>query len=373
MDKKLRIFVVFLILAVLIASCTPAPAEEPAPVEEEPVAAEEEAAAPAEEEAEAPVDMDTTLIVYTNSGSDGRGDWLVERAAEAGFQIEYVHLGGGDLSNRLIAEKNNQIADLVFGLNAVEYEKLKKEDLLMQYEPVWASEVNMAYGDPEGYYYPIVVQPLLLVYNPEFVTPEEVPSDWTDLADPAYKDRYMILGLGGGTSRTILSSIAVRYADPAGTYGVSDEGWEVIKGYIQNAHIAVDGEDWWGNAISGERPMFMMWGSGYLQNEAELGVDFEFMTPEIGVPFVVEQVAVFKNSDNIDLALEFADWFGSAEIQSEWSAQFGSTPAHPDALANASPEVQALMAAVTPQEIDWGFVTENVDKWAEKCELEYVQ
>jgi len=361
MNKKYRVIGCFLILAVFLAGCAAPAVEEAAPAEEEP--AEDEAVSTSGE----------TLIVYTNSGSDGRGDWLVERAAEAGFQMEYVHLGGGDLTNRLIAEKNNQIADLVFGLNAVEYEKLKNEELLMQYEPVWASEVNMAYGDPEGYYYPIVVQPLLLVYNPEFVAPEDVPTDWTDLTDPKYQDRYMILGLGGGTSRTILSSIAVRYADPEGVYGVSDEGWEVIKGFIQNSHIAVEGEDWWGNAITGERPMFMMWGSGYLQNEAELGVDFEFMTPEIGVPFVVEQVAIFKNSDQVDLALEFADWFGSAEIQSEWSAQFGSTPAHPDALANASPEVQELMAAVTPQEIDWGFMTENVDKWVEKCELEYVQ
>ena len=54
------------------------------------------------------------MIVYTNSGSDGRGDWLKERAAQDGFKIEYVQLGAGDLANRLVAEKNNQIADLVF-------------------------------------------------------------------------------------------------------------------------------------------------------------------------------------------------------------------------------------------------------------------
>ena len=88
--------------------------------------------------------------------------------------------------------------------------------------------------------------------------------------------------------------------DPNGTYGVSDEGWEVIKGYIQNSHIAAEGDDYWGNAISGVRPMFMMWGSGLLQNEKERGVDFQFMVPEVGVPFVVEQVAIFKNSKKTD-------------------------------------------------------------------------
>src|SRR5690554_4859679 len=36
------------------------------------------------------------LIIYTNSGSDGRGDWLKERAEQDGFKIEYVEAGAGE-------------------------------------------------------------------------------------------------------------------------------------------------------------------------------------------------------------------------------------------------------------------------------------
>ena len=144
----------------------------------------------------------------------------------------------------------------------------------------------------------------------------------------------------------------------------------MIKSIIQNEHFAVDGEDYWGNAIKGTRPMLMMWGSGLLQNEKSLNVDFDFMVPEVGVPYVVEQVAIFKNSKNIELAKKFADWFGSVKIQSEWSARFGSTPAQPDALKNSSAEVNALMAAVKPQKMDWSFVAANIDKWMEKIQLE---
>ena len=94
------------------------------------------------------------------------------------------------------------------------------------------------------------------------------------------------------------------------------------------------------------------------------------MVPEVGVPYVVEQVAIFKNSKKIELAKQFADWFGSAKIQSEWSAKFGTTPAQPDALKNSSAEVNALMAAVKPQKMDWSFVAANIDKWMEKIQLE---
>ena len=62
---------------------------------------------------------DGKLIVYTNSGSDGRDVWLEERAAEDGFDIEVVQIAAGDLANRIVSEKNNVQADLVFGLNNV--------------------------------------------------------------------------------------------------------------------------------------------------------------------------------------------------------------------------------------------------------------
>jgi iron(III) transport system substrate-binding protein len=367
--SKLWLMIVFTTIVAMLASCAPTPTattvSTSAPVNE--------AVQPTDAPANAEASKGQTLIVYTNSGSDGRGDWLKERAAQDGFTIEYVQLGGGDLANRLVAEKNNQIADLVFGLNAVEYEKLKNQEMLLKFEPSWANDVDMTLGDKDGYYYPIVVQPLLLAYNPEFVTKEAAPTDWTDLAKPEFTDKVTILAVGGGTAKTILSSILVRYADPNGTYGISDEGWDVVKNIIQNQHIAAEGEDFWGNAISGKRPMLMMWGSGLLQNELSRSVDFDFMVPDVGVPYVVEEVAIFKNSKKIELAKQFADWFGSAEIQSEWSAKFGSTPAHPDALQNSSPEVKALMTAVKPQGIDWSFVAENIDKWVEKIQLEFVE
>jgi len=313
------------------------------------------------------------LVVYTNSGSDGRSEWLIERAAKEGYELNVVHLGAGELTNRIVAEKNNPVADFIFGLNAVEYEKLKKENILMKFEPVWAKEVDMSYGDKDGYYYPIVIQPLLLAYNKDIFNEQTAPKDWTDLIKPEYKDKYAIGNLSGGTPKTVLASILVRYRDPNGVYGISDEGWEIAKAYIQNAHINQSGEDYVGNAISGERPAFMIWGSGLLQNEKERNFKFGYMTPEIGAPFVVEQVAIPAKTKKADLAKEFADWFGSAEIQAEWSAQFGSTPAHPKALEKASEEVKALMNSLKVQDIDWAFVAENLDKWVEKVELEFMK
>lgn len=315
-------------------------------------------------------EKDRSLIVYTNSGSDGRGDWLTDLAEEAGFDITVVHMGGGELSNRILAEKNAQIADLVWGLNAIEYERLKKEDLLLKYEPTWAKEVDMVYGDAEGYYYPIVVQPLMIAYNLEYFADKEAPKDWTELAS-RFPGIYQVQPLTGGTHRSVLSSILIRYRDPNGVLNVSQEGWDVVKEYVQNAYFIQTNEDYWSRVIDGTRPMTMIWGSGLILNQNNLGQKFGVMKPEVGVPFVVEQLAVFKNSKKTDVAIEFINWMGSAEIQGKFAQEFGTAPAHPQALASAPADIRELISSLTPQPIDWKFVAENVDSWVEKVELEF--
>ena len=179
-------------------------------------------------------DSGGSLVIYTNSGSDGRDAWLKDYAKENGFDVEVVQIQGGDLGNRIVSEKNNVQADLVFGLNNVEYEKLKAEDTLDQWEPEWKDEVDLSLGDPDGYYYPLVIQPLVNIMNADL---DEYPADYTDLTDEKWKDKYTILNFGGGTGKTILASLLVRYQDPDGEAGISDEGWEFVNNWVQNGHM----------------------------------------------------------------------------------------------------------------------------------------
>lgn len=310
------------------------------------------------------------LIVYTNSGSDGRDAWLEERAAEDGYDIQVVQIAAGDLANRIVSEKNNVQADLVFGLNNVEYEKLKLDDTMEKWEPEWADKVDLSLGDDDGYYYPIVIQPLVNIMNKDLANP---PKDYTDLLSDEWTDKYTILGFGGGTSKTMLAGLIVRYADPDGELGISDEGWDIVKKWVQNGHIEESGEDYVGSVIDGTRPICEMWGSGVLQNEEERDTEFQIMSPEIGVPYVTEQVAILKGRNNTEKAIEFANWFGSAEIQTEWMNEFGTLPCNEDAFAQASDDIKEFVGSVHQQEIDWAFVAENLDAWVEKVELEFVQ
>lgn len=347
--------------------------EEPAveePVVEEPAVEEPAVEEPAVEE---PVEYADTLIVYTNSGSGGRDEWLIEKAADHGFKLEVLEAGAGDISNRIIAEKDNPVADIVFGLNTMTHATIKDMDIYEPYRPVWADEVVEGINDPDDYYHAIVMQAIFLIYNSDLYDETTAPTDWTDLWEKEeYHDLYWLPGsLGGGTTRTVISGILIRHRDEAGEYGISDEGWRQIAEYFKYGIYEVEGEDFYAWLADGKTPFGQMWSSGINQREEQYGVIAGLVGPDVGVPYVVEQVAILKGTKKLDTAKAFVDWFGSAEFQKEWAQEWDTMPANKLAAEGASESMQAIFENYPPQDIDWLFVANNVESWVEKIELEY--
>ena len=150
-----------------------------------------------------------TLNVYTNSDTDGRDEWLIERAAQDGFKVQGVGAGAADTQNRLLAEKASPIADVVFGLNAIIWESLKAENILIPFVPEWADEIPAGLNDDEGYYHAIVKQAILLVYDQNQLTEDQAPTDWPDLwTKPEFDKKYEYLtSLAGGTVRNVITGM----------------------------------------------------------------------------------------------------------------------------------------------------------------------
>jgi len=315
------------------------------------------------------------LVVHTNANSDGRGEWLIGKAKEAGFDIEIVGAGGASLTNRLIAEKNNPIADVVYGLNNMLYENLKKEKVLVKYVPSWAGEIEAGLNDPEGYYHGLVKQAILLGYNPNTYTPETAPKDWTDLYNnPAFRGKYEAPTLLGQiTPQLVVAGILTRYRDANGEYGISKEGWNEIKKLYDNGVRAVEGEDAYANLASGKTPIGTLV-SGTLQaKEKQYGVKAGIVNPQIGVPMIVEHVAIVNGTKKMETAKRFVEWMGSAKVQGEFAAQFNAMPANKIAAQQANDEVKALYASLKAQQLDWAFIAENIGKWVEKIELQIMK
>jgi iron(III) transport system substrate-binding protein len=314
-----------------------------------------------------------TLVVYTNSNGEGRGDWLTKKAAEAGFKIEIVGAGGADAANKLIAEKNNPIADVAFGLNNMYFSQVKNEGALEAYQPKWAGDVDKGLGDGETYW-PLVKQAILLGYNSDKITKDAAPKDWTDLwTKDEFKSRYeRVTGMGTATAQLVFAGILSRYRDESGDLGISDEGWKQVEQYFKNGSPAVAKTDLFARIASGEVDMGQMPSSIIAEREKSFKVNVDTVLPSVGVPLAVEQIALVKGTKKKEQAQKFIDWFGSADVQGEFAQQFNSMPVNKGAQAKANPEVVDFFADLKQQDIDWDFVQKNMGAWVEKIELEYM-
>lgn len=314
------------------------------------------------------------IVIYSNSVSDGRGAWLTAEAQKAGFDIQYVDLGGADVMNRLIAEKANPVADVVFGLNQVYYEKLDAEGVLAESRPAWADMVDAETFGNGSTYWPIVREPIMLVYDTSVFSGATAPRDWPDLwTDSRFENRYETpAALGGATTQMVLAGILSRYRDDAGALGVSDEGWAAIGQYFSRGNRQVEGEDLYARMAAGVVAAGPMWLAGKATREEQYGVETAAASPQGGVPMVAQSIAIVEGTGKAATATAFLDWFGGADVQSAWSEAFFTVPTNADALAGANPQAVEETDAFAMQDIDWEFVAANIDAWIERIELEYL-
>lgn len=318
----------------------------------------------------------TPITVYTNSGNSGRKEWLIDRAKQDGFELAVLEEGAGAVQQRLIGEAANPIADVVYGLNAIIWNDLIARDILVAYDaPSWASEVSEGLNDPNGYYYAIVKQAIVLAYDTNQIDEADAPKDWTDLwTNEALHGKYEASGkLTAGTTRNVIAGLLTRYIDPEGDLGISDEGWEAIAAYYANGVPNEDGVDTYAQIVNPDVPVVMgqMWSSGVVQYDEMYGTKTGVARPECGVPYAVEGIGIINGTKNMEEALRFVEWFGSAQIQGEWTEKFGTMPANEIAAEKADP-VQQDLCSIPAQDIDWALVAANIDAWCEKITLEYL-
>ena len=316
------------------------------------------------------------VTVYSNSLSDGRAEWLEEQAKKEGFTLQLVDIGGGDLYNRLTAEKDSPVADVTFGLNDVFFQKLVADDVLEPYKPEWADKLPEGTADPSGTYYPIVREPIMLVCNTAALPTEaERPADWPDLWEKeAFHGRYEVpASLGGATVQMVIAGIMSRHLDPSGKLGVSEDGWNAIKEWYTNGRRAEEGTDLYAQMANGNVACGQMWLAGKVTREKQYDITSEAAHPATGVPMVRQSIALIKGTKNEEGAKKFIDWFGSAKIQAAWSKEFSTVPMNTDALAEGNRDAIDYTDTFTEQDIDWKFVADKIDSWVEEIQLNYVK
>lgn len=320
------------------------------------------------------------IVIYTNSGSGGRSTWWKQRAKEEGFNINIITGGASAMAEKIKAEKRNPQADVIWGLNAMEWEDLKSNDCLLPYNPSWKDEVSEGLNDEDGYYYAINKEAILLVYDNKHWSESEAPKDWLDLwnKEQYYGTYQCWSSLTGGTTQSNLAGILSRFRseEKNAKYGVSPEGWTEIKklynngvsasGDVINAIAATSGVN--KNVHCGQ------WYSSGIQSYSETyKVSLSYVVPEVGVPQVITGCGITKLSKKAVTAQLFLDWCGGSTFQTEWAQTWDTSPANEVALNAGSSDFAKECANLPKQDIDWSWAQKHMGEWVEYITLQFMK
>ncbi len=318
-----------------------------------------------EEEPEA----ERKLLIYCPQSRTEFADYVAQMAKEQlNLDIEWLKADGGTCRDKILEEKNNPQADVVMGLAQIMMEPLITEGCLTPYLASWTKGMDSIYSGTDGYYSMYWQTPILVVYNPEFVKDDMVPTSWEDLADPKYQGLFKFGKLTSQTTNVYTAAFLSKYADGEGK--VSDEGWNLLKAIYKNAGEvgSIDYNDF----VSGKYPIALDWYPNPEVMKTTYNFEYGIVLPKDGNPMVSEGIALVKGSKNEALAKEFIEWFGKPEVISVISEKYGSIPAHPEAikLVNSDLAAQAnKFPAESIQKVDWKLAGNHYQDWMTEIAL----
>lgn len=317
------------------------------------------------------ITKDKPLMIYSPQGESDI-TWIQKEAEkDLDFEIQILRLGGGELTDRVLAEKNNPQADVIFGLVPLAMNQLKNEDLLTPYIPSWNDDISAAFKDSQHYFHSFWQTPIVLAYNADILTSQQAPKSWLDLTKDQYKGKYTIGSTTGQTVRTYLSGMIWRFYDSK-SKTVDPECWAFLKELYKNAKAYPDGDLYYQEVASGDMPIVLNWLGGVEKGAKQNDINISYVDTEGGTPIIAEAIALVNKKNINPNAKAFIDWFGSAEVQAKMAQDLGKAPASSIALGKAPKATKDLLSNFTAQEIDWSVVSDNIDSWLEKLELEII-
>ena len=300
-----------------------------------------------------------TIRIYSNSNSTERTNWLINEAKNAGFtiSIDDNSVISGDTA-AIQAANENKDGDILFGLNETRWSQVINgtyENLsIMDWNPDWAEEVGEYKYD--GKAYGLVIQNVLMLYrNDELGTNGEALhfAHWSDIVNCGYK-WYRQNKVGGTTNANINSALLYSFVDPSSPAGgVSIDGWKTLWNYCANGVYSSDDTYKYGfDPLNKGDVAVSTFYSSSLYGKIDAAAESSetplkgTMTPENwnlvdiddGTYYNAEYLGILnkegRTEEQTEAVKAFAEWFGSAETQTEWSDEFDSFPCNEVAVKN---------------------------------------
>jgi iron(III) transport system substrate-binding protein len=151
-------------------------------------------------------------------------------AEQSGVSIEFLEGSDAELRERIVAEGADTQADIYMTVDAGNLARAAEEGIFAPIEsPILEAAVPETLRDPEGRWFGLSRRARTIVYHPDRVAADEVPTTYRELADPKWADRLCLRN----SSNTYTQSLVANLIANVGY----DEALTVVSGWADNAEI----------------------------------------------------------------------------------------------------------------------------------------
>lgn len=288
----------------------------------------------------------TKLTVYSALESDQIGPYKQAFEAEnPDVEIAWVRDSTGVITARVLAEKDNPRADVIWGLGASSVALFDSMGMLQPYTPKGADQVKPTFKSTKspmtwtGMDAWLAVMCFNTVEGGKKNLPK--PTSWADLTNPVYKDSIVMPNpASSGTGYQAVYAWTQIMGEKA--------AWEFMDKLHQNIAVYThSGSAPCVQAAKGERIIgigFDMRGA----KEKTAGAPIDVILAKEGAPWDMEATAIVKGTKNLAAAQKLADFAVSKkayELYGKYYAIVGYPGMNP-APPNYPPSADAAMAKI---------------------------
>ncbi len=321
-----------------------------------------DSAAAGGEEASGNSEVTGSVMIYTSMYEDIIE--VVDQTLEEVFpecDIEFFYGGTGNLQSKIAAEMDTGklSCDMMMVAEPSYSLELMEGGWLHAYKSPEAANLAFEY-DPDGYWYPVRVCNMVLGYNPELKSKDEIPNSLYDFAFDTSVQGKISMGnpLTSGTTMAAVTALKDKYGyeyfDALGAQNVMVESGSVALTKLE----------------TGECDVIMILEESILKKREEEGSLLEVIYPTDGtivIPSTIMTVEASKSANNNTAACEaITDWFlsteGQASIVDGWMHSVRSD--YPEPPYDAIP-TQEILENVMP--VNW----ENCYKQREEIRTKF--
>ena len=260
------------------------------------------------------------LTVYTAVEAEDLARYAEEfNKAHPDIEINWVRDSTGIVTAKLLAEKDNPQADVIWGLAATSLLLMKSEGMLEPYAPKGVENLDPKFVDDSTppTWTGMDAWVAAICYNTveagkAGLTP---PTSWQDLTGPEYRGQLIMPNPNSsGTGFLDVSSWLQMFGE--------EDGWAYMDALHENiARYTHSGSKPCKLAASGEIPIGISFAFRGAKSKAE-GAPLEIIVPSEGVGWDMEATAIVAGTDDLEAAQTLVDWTVTREANEMYNTGY---------------------------------------------------